>query len=169
MKAIISVLALAFASASAGAIAAAPVKVPEKVPYAQDNEIAGNVKRECELDTLLGEAIIEYAADEKFAIDPVAATNPGMPGRVLVVEIRDAVSAGNAFLGHRKSTSVRGALYVDGAKAAAFRARRDSMGGAFAGFKGSCSVLGRTVEALGEDIVEWLKDPRDGAELGDLE
>jgi hypothetical protein len=41
------------------------------------------------------------------------------------------------------------------------------MGGAFAGFKGSCSVLGRTVEALGEDIGGWLAAPRDGASLGD--
>ena len=169
MKIIVGALALGLAFTGANVIAAAPVKVPQKVPFAADNEIAGNVKRECELETLLGEAIIEYAADEKFAIDPVAATHPGMPGRVLVVEIRDAVSTGNAFVGHAKSTSVRGALYENGKKTAAFRARRDSMGGAFAGFKGSCSVLGRTVEALGEDIVEWLKDPRDGAELGDLE
>jgi hypothetical protein len=79
----------------------------------------------------------------------------------------DAVSMGNAFLGHQKFTKVRGTLLQDGTKVASFKARRNSMGGAFAGFKGSCSVLGRTVEAMGEDIATWLTDPRDGASLGD--
>ena len=31
---------------------------------------------------------------------------------------------------------------------------------------GSCSVLGRTVKAIAQDIGGWLKAPRDGANLG---
>lgn len=88
---------------------------------------------------------------------------------MLVVEISDAVSRGNPFIGHRKSTSVRGNLYQDGVKVAAFRGECDSMGGAFGGFKGSCSVLGRTVKTLGSDIAAWLAKPVDDARLGDLE
>ncbi len=42
------------------------------------------------------------------------------------------------------------------------------MGGLFAGFKGSCSVLGRTVKAIGKDIAEWLVNPVLDADLGDL-
>ncbi|WP_108062378.1 hypothetical protein [Poseidonibacter lekithochrous] len=60
------------------------------------------------------------------------------------------VSNGNAFLGHNKSTRVKGVLYKEGNKIASFS-------GFSAGFKGSCSVLGRTVDALGEDISVWLK------------
>jgi len=148
--------------------AAEPVKVPQSVPYAEDNEIAGKIKSECRLGQQLGEYIIEYARAKNIATEPMADTNKSMPGRVLVVEIRDAVSEGNAFLGHHKSTSVRGALYQDGEPVAKFRGRRNSMGGFGAGFKGSCSVLGRTVKALGEDIVQWLAVPSDNAELGDL-
>jgi len=148
--------------------AAEAVKVPRSVPYAEDSEIPGKIKSECRLGQQLGEYIIEYAKAKNVATEPMADTSKTMPGRVLVVEIRDAVSEGNAFLGHHKSTSVRGTLYQDGEPVAKFRGRRNSMGGFGAGFKGSCSVLGRTIKALGEDIVEWLAAPGDGAELGDL-
>jgi hypothetical protein len=41
------------------------------------------------------------------------------------------------------------------------------MGGAFAGYKGSCSVLGRTIKAIGKDVAEWMKAPSKDAQLGD--
>lgn len=85
----------------------------------------------------------------------------------LQLEIFDAVSMGNAWAGHQKFTRVQGTRYDGGSKLASFKARRNSLGGAFAGYKGSCSVPGRTVETLGQDIGEWLKAPRDGAHLGD--
>jgi hypothetical protein len=75
---------------------------------------------------------------------------------------------GNAFIGHSKYSRISGALYQDGDRVAGFRAVRASMGGAFAGYKGSCSVLGRTMKALGKDIAQWLTNPDDGAELGDM-
>jgi hypothetical protein len=147
---------------------AEPVKVPQSVPFAEDAEIAGNIKHDCNINQQLGQFIVEYAKAKNVAAETVAATDKTMPGRVLVVEIRDAVSEGNPFLGHHKSTSVRGTLYQDGALVAKFKGRRNSMGGFGAGFKGSCSVLGRTVKALGEDIAAWLAAPGDDALLGDL-
>lgn len=151
------------------AIAAEPVQVPSKVPYAKNNDVAGKIKHECPINEQLAEFIVEYAGENKIATKTVDATDTTMSGRVLVVEITDAISRGNAFIGHRKSTTVHGALYQDGQKIGSFVGERDSMGGAFAGFKGSCSVLGRTVKALGRDIAQWLAKPTDNAQLGDLE
>ena len=148
--------------------AAEPVKVPQSVPFAEDAVIAGKIKNECRIGQQLGEFIGVYAKKKNIPIEPEATTDKSMPGRVLVVEISDAVSEGNPFIGHHKSTSVRGALYEDGQVVAKFKGLRNSMGGFGAGFKGSCSVLGRTVKALGEDIAEWLTMPSDGAQLGDL-
>lgn len=156
-------------SVCATAMAMDPVKLPDKVPYAENNEVAGKIKHECRINEQLSEFIVEYAEEHKVATEVVDATDATMPGRVLVLEITDAISRGNAFIGHRKATSVRGTLYQDGQKVASFVGERDSMGGAFAGFKGSCSVLGRTVKALGSDIAEWLAKPTDNAQLGDLE
>ncbi len=81
-------------------------------------------------------------------------------GRVLLVQISDAISSGNAFIGHRKAVVVKGRLIEDGKEIAAFTGTRSSMGGAFGGFKGSCSVLGRCLETLAKDIATWMRNPR---------
>lgn len=156
-----SILAVAVLLACGNA-AAENVQLRTPVPYAEDNDISDNIKTEC----AIGEQLARFVKD--YSKVPVELT-PSEPagGRVLQLEIVDAVSMGNAFLGHQKFTKVRGTLLQDGTKVASFKARRNSMGGAFGGFKGSCSVLGRTVEAMGEDIATWLTDPRDGATLGD--
>ncbi|NCT66508.1 MAG: hypothetical protein GXC76_02565 [Rhodanobacteraceae bacterium] len=168
MQRVIRTAVIAAVAMFSAAASAEVVKVPASVPYAEDSDVAGNIKRECPLSSQLSEFIVEFSRKKGVAVETVAETQPTMPGRVLVVEIRDATSSGNAFVGHHKATSVRGALYQDGTKVASFRGRRDSMGGAFAGFKGSCSVLGRTVKALGGDIAEWLQRPTMDADLGDL-
>lgn len=161
-------LAAALACSPFGA-QAYEVSVPRPVPLAEDNEIAGNIKRECALDDKLAHYIAEFGRaaghDVRFVASDAKQTGRG---RFLAVELRDAVSSGNAFVGHRKSASVRGKLYEDGELIGSFRGRRDSMGGAFGGYKGSCSVLGRTVKALGKDIVDWMASPSMDADLGDL-
>ena len=140
------------------------VVVQRPVPYAGDNDISDNIKSECRIGEQLADFVKQYSGGTVQTQDTPVDTSGG---RVLQLEIVDAVSMGNAWMGHQKFTKVRGALWENGSKVASFKARRNSMGGAFAGFKGSCSVLGRTVDAIGEDIAQWLKAPKDGATLGD--
>ena len=66
-------------------------------------------------------------------------------------------SAGNAFIGHRKSASVKAELYQDGKLIDSADYTRNSSGGFLGGFKGSCSVLEHTVNTLGNDVAKWLK------------
>jgi len=160
-----AVFFIALAAVSTGA-AADTIQVAKPVPYAEDNDIAGNIKRECRINEQLSDYIKQFApAGKDIAFYDGEAPDAGT---VLDVEIRDAVSSGNAFVGHRKYVSVRGKLVEDGKVVGSFKGRRDSMGGMFAGYKGSCSVLGRTVKALGKDIGEWLAAPTMDADLGDL-
>lgn len=158
-----AVVALGFAGAGQ---AADTVVIADSIPYADGADIQRKVREECtELNGQFASYIRQYAGERGVTVefgDPAAGT-----GRVLRVELTSAVSQGNAFLGHNKGTSSRGTLVQDGVEVAGFRATRYSMGGAFAGFKGSCSVLGRTVRAMGQDIGTWLADPVDDAELGD--
>ena len=150
------------------AAVAAPVRMASHTPYGEDAEISSKVRSECaKLGEQLPAYTREFGAAFGVAVELVPAIDTAGPGRVLQVEIVDAVSMGNAFIGHQKYARIEGALYQDGEKIASFKGRRNSMGGAFAGYKGSCSVLGRTVKALGKDIAQWLANPQDGAQLGD--
>ncbi len=162
-------LALAVFVGFAPLACAETIQLARSIPYAEDAEIAGKILRECKLQTQLAEFIKVFGTKHGHSIELVDAVDEASEGKVLVIEIRDAVSEGNAFLGHHKSTSARGKLLDNGVEIANFRVRRNSMGGAFAGYKGSCSVLGRTVKIMGEDIAKWLTAPSRDALLGDLQ
>ncbi len=152
------------------AFGADTITMAKPVPFADDAMIAGKIKKECDIQNQLAAYTEEYAReDQKLSVTFADSVQTDSPGMVLDVQIKDAVSAGNPFIGHRKSTLVAGKLYRDGEVIGSFVGRRNSMGGAFAGYKGSCSVLGRTVKALGQDIAKWLKSPTMDAQLGDLE
>lgn len=144
------------------------VSVPTVVPFAPDAVIAGAIKRECQLGEKLSDFIKEYGHDKGLTVTQVQRTGPDAGGRSLVLEISDVVAGGNAFVGHHTYTTVKGKLYEHGTQIGNFIGRRNSMGGAFGGFKGNCSVLGRTVKALGQDIAGWLTDPGKDGMLGDL-
>lgn len=158
---VVAVLVLGLLAAPAGA---QQLQVQQPVPFAEDNDISDNIKKECTIQDQLADFVKEFSPTPVvFTSGPVDTAH----GEALQLEITDAISLGNPFLGHQKATKVKGTLWRDGKKVASFKARRNSMGGAFAGYKGSCSVLGRTVKAIGEDIGGWLKNPVDGAALGD--
>jgi hypothetical protein len=157
-------IVIAAAVCLSGAAQAQSLQVQRPVPYAEDNDIADNIKNECKINEEIVDSLKEHAAS---GVEFTSGAVDTGSGRVLQLEIVDAVSMGNAWLGHQKYMKVKGALYEGGKKVAGFKGRRNSMGGAFAGYKGSCSVLGRTAEALGEDIATWLQAPQDGANLGD--
>lgn len=149
-------------------VMAAQIHVQDPVPFNEAAIIAENIKAECrmgaQLATALGKNAPAHGNTIVFGSEPV---NTGS-GSALKLELVEAQSAGNAFTGHFKSAAVRGVLFENGQQVATVTARRVSRGGAFAGFKGSCDVLERTVNAIGNDLAIWLAKPVDGARLGDL-
>jgi hypothetical protein len=149
--------------------AADAVLVQRPVPFNEDADVPGAVRRECKLDEQLPDFVAQYGREKGITVNFAQQVSASSPGRALVMEFTDVVSEGNAFIGHHKSVTVKGKLYQDGKLVGSFKGRRNSMGGAFGGFKGACSVLGRSVKALGEDIAGWLVTPSEGAQLGDLE
>jgi hypothetical protein len=161
-------LIAAVAIAMAGTATAQNVSMLRTVPYAAEAEVSSKVRSECvKLQDQLADFVREYGNAQGLQVQLLSSTD-GVGGRVLEVEIVDAVSMGNAFIGHQKYTRVDGRLLEDGIEIGNFKGRRNSMGGAFGGYKGSCSVLGRTVKALGQDIAGWLRNPSEGARLGDM-
>lgn len=146
---------------------ATAIKIQTNIPFKKGAAISASIKNECKLQSQLSEFIHAYSVGEGIGVIRKKRVRKKSKGKVLLVNITDAVSSGNAFIGHRKYTSIKGTLYKNGKKQGSFTAARFSGGGAWAGFKGSCSVLGRTVKTLGSDVSRWLKNPVDGAHLGD--
>jgi hypothetical protein len=143
------------------------IRIQSSIPLKTGNKIAANIKAECDLGKRLSDSLGAFAVKQGIEIIKQSAIDTGAQGKTLYVEITDAVSGGNAFIGHRKFTSAAGTLYNNGKKQAEFTAARISGGGFFGGYMGSCTVLGRTTKIIGRDIINWLVNPVDGAHLGD--
>ena len=142
------------------------IKVKHSIPFNKGARIAANIRKECDLQDKLSKFITAYSVGEGIGVIRKSRVSRKGKGKNLVVSITEAVSSGNAFIGHRKFASIKGTLYNNGKKKGSFTATRISGGGAFGGFKGSCDVLGRTVKVLGRDVSLWLSNPVDGAHLG---
>jgi len=146
---------------------ATAIKVKQYIPYAKNARVEPVVIRtECQLGDKLSQYIYEYSVGEGIGVMRKNAVKTNTKGKVLVVEIDEAISI-RIGMGHAKHTLIKGALYNNGKRQAGFTAARRSGGGMYGAFKSSCAVLGRTVKILGSDVTTWLKNPVDGAHLGD--
>jgi hypothetical protein len=119
--------------------------------------IADNIKAECGLPQSQSEAVLKQLAE--VGVLARAAGSDGIPatGRFLELRIENAISSGNAFIGHRKHVTTSARLFENGVEVAQTTQSRDSSGGFFGGYKSSCSVLRRCTNTLGKDIAAWVK------------
>lgn len=144
------------------------ISLVQSAPYSEDSDIRKKITSECTtLGSKLSKFTQSYAKKQGVSVELSDSAATADSGRVLQLEITDAVSSGNAFIGHRKFVAIKGSLWENGEKVASFDGQRGSGGGVLAGYKSSCTVLGRCVKALGKDVASWLANPEDGAELGD--
>ncbi len=149
------------------ALSPGAISIQNMTPFGVDSMISDNIKDECEIGQQLSDSIKEAAADNGLELRGVDVVDTSESGNVLKLEITHAVSKGHPGLGHRKGTSIRGELFENGKLLASFSGARTSGGGFLGKYRSSCSVLGRTVDALGKDVVAWIKQPSDNAYLGD--
>lgn len=148
--------------------ASAATRMLASAPYDTDHRIHAKILRECTtLGAKLSKFTKSFAKKNGITIDLVDDIGSTRKGRSLRVTIVDAVSRGNAFTGHSKYVRIEGSLWENGKLVGRFDGQRSSMGGFAAGYKGSCSVLGRCVKALGKDIANWLLDPSAARRIGE--
>lgn len=153
--------------ASLALIVAAPaaaqtVKTAKAMKFAETSDIRQKVKDECALQTKIPAFLADYASDVEL-VDGDA----GSEGRVLTMEITAVHAPGGGAFSGPKSVSISGTLTENGKKIGNFRAARYTTGGAFGGFKGTCSIVGRCAKALGKDVAGWLENPGTDSMLGD--
>ena len=139
--------------------------VPTKAPFADGIDITDAVRKECMLETKLPQFIVEGA---ERGVDVVLADAPAenATGKVLRLEFTHILGFGGGVWSGPKSVTVSGKLYENGKVVGSFVASRYSTGGAFGGYKGTCSILGRCIKTLGIDIAHWLESPTMDARLG---
>lgn len=143
------------------------IYLSREAPYSDISRVDRAVVSECRLPQQGAEAIENAAREAGITIVRDQAAAKGKQGRVLQVEITDIGNFGNAFIGHRKQVVLKGRMFDDGKEIGDFYGKRSSMGGMFSGFKGSCTVLERCLEALARDLTPWLKNPAANTRIGE--
>ncbi len=144
-----------------------PVIVSQAVPYMPNSGATLAVKRECIIDSQLPEFIESYASDYDIAVVRDGRQVKQGKGKVLELAFSQVYGFGGGAWSGAKSVTVKGTLKENGKTIGTFIGTRFSGGGMFGGFKGTCSILGRCVKALGNDIARWLQAPSMNARLGD--
>jgi hypothetical protein len=140
------------------------IKLRRSLGYAEGAFVRPEIQSECKLAERLPASVQAYARKNGIEIELVDVLPSS--GRVLELEISDAIEMGNAWTGRQKGLVIQGRLLENGAPLGNFRGRRMTSGGLFGGYKGTCSFLGRCAKTLGRDVADWLKAPAENSNIG---
>jgi hypothetical protein len=148
-----------------GAAGEEPIYVARTAPFTHPDTMSQAIVAECEMPErqiagLVAEA--KAAGVDLVVSDDAAAAGKG---RVLVVEIANAVDGADGYGG--RQVALFGRLLQDGAKVGSFYARRTTNRGFFAGVPTTCAALHVCQDTLSHDIAVWLKSPTADARLGE--
>jgi len=143
------------------------IYIKPEIVYTSNSRVSDAIKQECTIPQALSENILKKSI--AMGVNIESKRDIKSNEIELKIEIIDAVSAGNAAIGHSKFIVINGSLVKGNTKYASFKAARRSGGGFFGGYRSSCSVLGKVTKALGQDTAGWLTNPVDGARLGDVQ
>lgn len=133
------------------------------VSYGVNSSVREQVKRECAPDAKLRASLLQAAGARAVAVDAIEPV-----GEFLAVEIASTDARGGGIYTGPKEMFVRGTLTRDGQVIGSFQAKRTTMGGPTAPFRGTCDLLDRIAQRLGQDIAQWLASPSQNARLGEL-
>ena len=145
------------ALAAAGACAAAqaePVALLAPVTYEPDAPVVQKVRDQCPIERQLA----DHTADalRRSGVGPGMTNSPdGTVVRVMISRVRGV--GGGAWTGP-KAITLRVELRHDDNTVRATTLNSWSIGGVFAGVKGTCEILDRDTQVLADDIVHWVQD-----------
>lgn len=162
----LSVFAVSMAASYASSVQAGEsVQVAPSVPFRDELLISKAVIEECDLPRKQLEAFTEEAASVGIELVQREGLTSSQSGKVLLVEIvrADSMRQGRK---HIKQMAVTGKLFENGKQIGSFVSQRRSGGGLFGEMLTSCAVLQKCVKGVAADMVKWLQNPTDGAQLG---
>ena len=122
------------------------VKLLTPVAYASESSVVPKVREACKVEERL-------ASDVG---DALGGRTESTQGEVVRVSIIDVMGVGGGAWSGPKAISIRVELLKDGKVERTTRLTRTTTGGAFGGFKGTCSMLERDSTVLGKDVAKWV-------------
>ena len=152
-KSSLMLLALALAAPLAQAD---PVKIAHKMPFAQPEQVRDAIKKECDLENLMAQALSEFGGGKVEFTDDVK----NAKGKVFDAKISGVWAAGGPW--GAASILVEGELRDNGKVVGTVADRRNTTRGA-----GACSKLTVSGRKIAEDIAGWLAAPAMDTRLGD--
>lgn len=149
------VFAFALAALLTASAAQAATQVARSIPIAPGAGASGAVQQECQLQTLVPQAIQTAGADVTLV--------DGKPqGRWLDLTISEVHAPGGGPFSGPKWMAVSGTLHDRGKVIGSFRAKRVTTG-----VRSTCGSLAKVATVIGRDIAGWLTAPSLNAEIGD--
>ncbi|MEX6502287.1 hypothetical protein [Pseudomonas zhanjiangensis] len=144
--------------------AAGPLVI-DRVQFAENVEFK-KAQSECALQQRFATALDKHLRKQGF--DPLEVDAAGAtPAPRLSVVIESIWAPGGGAWSGPKRVNISGELKNQGEVLGSFVGQRSSTGGVFGGFKGTCGILARDVEALSRDIARWIDKPTRDARLGE--
>lgn len=140
--------------------AADTLRLQVPVSVVEGADIDAEILDSCDVAGNFNTALIR---ELRKVAEPAQAPLADMHGRVLKVEIVDAIWGGNWFIEHPQTLRVRGALYQDGTRVSGFNGVMQGRGG---GLTSGCFQMNSNFRALTWHIKRWLRNPVDGARIG---
>jgi hypothetical protein len=157
---LLSVVLAVGCTLATGANAADKIRLQVPVPVVEGADIDAEILDTCDVAGNFNTALIR---ELRKVAEPAQAPLADMHGRVLKVEIVDAIWGGNWFIEHTQTLRVRGALYEDGTRVSGFNGVMQGRGG---GLTSGCFQMNANFRALTWHIKRWLRNPVDGARIG---
>ena len=135
------------------------VLVPSSIPYHKEGTAKESIRRECTWNTTMP----QYLAKKSEGRVQVADKNldTAADKKLMLVATHLHAIGGGGWTGP-KWLVLEGKLLEKGKLIGNFEARRQTIGGSLK----TCSTLESLSEEIGDDIVEWLKNPGLNAKLG---
>ncbi|HZX33579.1 MAG TPA: hypothetical protein VFF03_19665 [Rhodocyclaceae bacterium] len=157
MKKILLAPLLAHAIAAS---AATSTRLETPVTYHPNAGVVESVRSECQLEDMLatrvGNALRRINSGGNGTIE--AGTDPA-DSQVIRLQITHVLGIGGGAWTGPKAITVSAELLENGKVLRQTKINRWTTGGVFGAFKGTCSILERSADAIGKDLVRWARNP----------
>lgn len=149
--------ALAASALAHGAMAHAadgPIQISTTIPYKDGATASTAIRAECKWNTELSAHIVKNAKGLVATTDADLAT---LPGKTLQIVVTHAHALGGGGFTGPKWGRIYGELKENGKVLGHFDLQRNTGG---RGAMSACGALSKVADALGEDVAEWVQNPK---------